>query len=79
MPTLPPPARAAARRAQWLAELRSALDDANRLALRLRALDPAASETALLHMRIVALKAEIDLLQRARPGLPDKIPPKRIE
>ena len=73
------PTQAAARRAQWLGELRQALDDANRIALRLRDLAPAGREAALLHLRILALRAEIDALQRARPSRPAAVHPKRMD
>jgi hypothetical protein len=61
-----PTALATAHRARWLAELARALDQANRLALRLREGNPDSSELINLHARILALRSEIDWLRRGR-------------
>ena len=61
-----PAASAAARRPRWLAELAQALDQANRLTFRLRECNSDSGEVVGLHARILALRSEIDWLQRGR-------------
>ena len=75
-------ASSAARRARWLGELAQALDQANRLLFRLREIEQSSSEASLLHARILALRAEINGLQRggnrAEPPGKNVISPKRM-
>ena len=58
----------ASARAQWLAELEQALDDADRLAIRLGREQPHSIELAALHLRIVAVRAELNALRRSGLG-----------
>jgi hypothetical protein len=51
-------------RARWMDELPQALDQANRLLLRLREVEVSGGEASMLHARILALRAEINALRR---------------
>lgn len=74
----PPIALGAARRARWLGELAQALDQANRLLFRLREVEESGGEAALLHARILALRAEINALQRGGKWANEAFRPKRV-
>jgi hypothetical protein len=55
-------------RAQWIAELTAALDEADRLAIRLSDSHTGSDELAALHGRIQAVRAELDDLRRSGLG-----------
>ncbi len=58
----------AAARARWLAEVGAALDEAERLTTRLARWRSSSSEAVMLRIQIVAVRAEVEALQRARPA-----------
>ena len=79
MPNQPSPsALSAARRARWLGELAQALDQANRLLFRLREVAASGGEASSLHVRILALRAEINALQRGGKRGTEVFRPKRM-
>jgi hypothetical protein len=55
-------------RAHWVAELTTALDEAERLALLLGDQRSGSDELAALHARIQAVRAELDDLRRSGLG-----------
>ena len=58
----------ASARAQWIAELTTALDDADRVATMLGKEQPRSAELAALHVRIEVVRAELDDLRRSGLG-----------
>ena len=58
----------ASARAHWLAELRQALDEADRLAILLGGERPQNHEFIALRKRIIAVRSEVDALRSAGVG-----------
>ena len=55
-----------AARARWLAEVGAALDEAQRLTRRLAHWHSSSTEAVILRIQIMAARAEVEALQRAR-------------
>ena len=58
--------KSAVERARWLAELAAALDEAQRLTVRLAGDDQDSGEAAVLHAHIRDLKVEVEGLRRGK-------------
>ncbi len=54
----------ASARAQWLAQLAEALDQALRLTLLLASCRPESDEALVLRIRLLAIRAEVDSIRR---------------